>query len=209
VPLVNEGYKMTVNLADHAKLDGSWELNNFVTGGVTVNGGKGSEFIVNATDIIRGVAMKIDADVGGHGTFILAHGQYRYGMQPPGTLEFGGKVANGVHVDIAGNDPNSMPATAIGLTIDHPNDFKGSITLHGGVAGREVDLKDMAKAASWSFRDDVLTIADAKGHAIDKLHIDDQASGFNGGLALSRTATGDVLVSPGTDFHGLLALPTS
>jgi hypothetical protein len=65
------------------------------------------------------------------------------------------------------------------------------------------------KAASWTYRDDILTIADAKGHTFDKLRIDDKASSFNGGLALSRTATGDVLVSPGTDFHGSLALPTS
>jgi hypothetical protein len=60
-----------------------------------IHGGNGSEFEVSATDIVRGANMVLDADVNGHGTFILEHGQYRYGMQPPGTLEFGGEVGNG------------------------------------------------------------------------------------------------------------------
>ena len=206
-PQLTFGNAITVNLADHAKLDGAWNLNDFET--ATIHGGKGSEFEVSTQDIIRGTSMVIDTDVGGCGTFIVDPGAYHYGP-PGGGLEFGGKVGNGVHVDLNGTGYQWSYGSAVkGLVIDHPDDFKGSITLHAGGAAGSVDLKDMARAASWSFKNDPLTIADAKGHAIDKLRIDDQASGFNGGLALSRSATGDVLVSPGTDFHGLLALPTS
>jgi hypothetical protein len=201
------GRQTTVHLADHAKLHGNFNLGTFAP--VTVEGGKGSELVVDEKAILFGAHMTVDADVSGHGTFIVEPGQYHYGP-PAAGLEFGAHVGSGVHVDLTGTGfPGSYGSTFFGLVIDHPGEFNGSVTLHQGGAGGEADLKDMAQAASWSFRDDVLTIADANGHAIDKLQITDQAPGFNGGLALSRTATGEVLVSPGTDFRGLLALPTS
>jgi hypothetical protein len=71
------------------------------------------------------------------------------------------------------------------------------------------DLVGLANADSWSYRHDILSISNAYGQAIDKLRVVSDAmpaSGING-LSVSKNAAGDVLVSPGSDFHGSLALP--
>jgi len=94
------------------------------------------------------------------------------------------------------------------LKIDHPEDFHGTIDLHNVSLA---DLVGLAEADSWSFRNDMLSIKNACGTVIDKLHVVSDASSTNGihGLSVSMSPAGDVLIRPGADFHGTLALPNS
>jgi hypothetical protein len=71
-----------------------------------------------------------------------------------------------------------------------------------------VDLVDLAKADSWSYRNDILAIKNACGRVIDRVHVvsDASSTGTIHGLSVSMSGAGDVLVRPGTDFRGS-ALP--
>lgn len=94
------------------------------------------------------------------------------------------------------------------MKVDHPNDFHGTVDLHNSSLA---DLAGLAQAAnSWTYHGDVLTIFDSCGKSIDKLHVlsDATTTGSIHGLAVSKSAAGDVLVIPGTAFSGTVALPT-
>jgi hypothetical protein len=67
----------------------------------------------------------------------------------------------------------------------------------------------LAQADSWSYKNDLLSIKTACGKVIDRLHVVSDASGSVHGLSVSKTAAGDLLVSPGADFHGSLVLQST
>jgi hypothetical protein len=184
-----------IDLARHADLFGTVDLGAYTS--VNVLGGDGSRFHVSDQEILRGANMAVYTDVVGHGTFVVEAGFFR-GLQPPSSLQFGGSVPNGVSVELTGNP---APGGGISqLTIDHPQDFKGSVMMHDH---SRIDLAGLAQAASWSFKNDMLSIADAKGHVIDKLHITDAAAGM-GGLSLTRSGA-DLIVASGQDYKGVIA----
>ena len=95
------------------------------------------------------------------------------------------------------------------VKIDDPRQFHGTVDLHNDLSF--ADLVGLAQADSWSYKNDLLSIKTACGEVIDRLHVvsDASSTGSVHGLSVSKNAAGDVLVSPGTDFHGSLALPTS
>jgi hypothetical protein len=192
-------YTIHVNLDPNANLFGTFDLKTFV--GATITGAAGSRVHCTATDIIRGANMVVDADVVGSGTFIVGAGPAR-GLPRASTLEFGGSVAHGAHVDVSG----TQFGLASTLKIDHPTEFHATVALHDTSL---VDLIGLAQANSWSYGNEILSIKDTGGKVIDTLKVADAASNGGSGLSVSKTAAGDVLVSSGTDFYGSLALPTS
>jgi hypothetical protein len=191
---------VNVNLSPHAQLFGHTNIGAWVS--ETIHGGEGSKLHVSENEIVRGAGMTVDTDVVGNGTFIVEPEISRYGWFG-GSVEFGGSVSPGIRVELTGRDDYINLRNGPGLKIDHPDEFKGAVTLHGGTHGGTVDLADMAKAASWSFKNDLLSIADAGGHTIDKLHIADAQPGM-GGLSLTREGA-DLFVTTGHDYHGLFA----
>jgi hypothetical protein len=68
------------------------------------------------------------------------------------------------------------------LVIDHPNRFHGQVDLGSG----DVDLNGLAKADNYSFNNDMLTIYDSSGKALDKLRLTCDSSSFS----VEKTATG-------------------
>jgi hypothetical protein len=191
-------YTVDVNLAPNANLFGTFDLKTFV--GATITGGAGAQYHCTATDIIRGANMVVDADVVGSGTFIVGAGPSR-GFPRASTLEFGGSVAAGEHVDVSGTQFGLVST----LKIDHPTEFHATVALHNTSL---IDLVGLAQANSWSYANEVLSINDAGGKVIDTLKVADGAASGGSGLSVSMSAAGDVLVSPGTDLHGALALPS-
>ena len=68
------------------------------------------------------------------------------------------------------------------LVINHPNRFHGQVDLGSG----DIDLNGLARADSYSFRNDMLTIYASNGKAIDKLRLTTNSSAFS----VEKTATG-------------------
>ena len=79
------------------------------------------------------------------------------------------------------------------------------------IAGELPD--ELRRAPSPDLLRDYLGAESADNEALDFLDTlrveSDTSSGSVHGLSVSKTAAGDLLVSPGTDFHGSLGLPTS
>jgi hypothetical protein len=204
------GGALTVNL-DHAILFGSFNIGSFPIGptsggSVTITSeNRPALFINNATDTVSGGSADIDVDVVGKGTFNVTSGFMR--VQPvPGRIQFGGFVSGGETVSVSGFV--STPPGPSSVVIEQPREFFATVDLHDFSLA---DLVGLARADSWSYKNDLLSIKAANGKVIDRLHVvsDASSTGSVHGLSVSKTAAGDVLVSPGTDFHGSLALPTS
>jgi hypothetical protein len=193
-------YLVNVNLADHANLFGSFDLGTYVRANIT--GGEDAKYHCTETDILRGASMIVDADVVGSGKFILEQGQYRYGPHQA-SLEFAGSVSRGQTIEVTGTQYGLVSQ----LKIDCPADFHGTVDLHDA---SQIDLVGLAQSDSWTYKNDMLSIKAACGKVLDTLRVEsDTSSGSVHGLSVSKTAAGDLLVSPGTDFHGSLGLPTS
>jgi hypothetical protein len=201
------GATLDVNL-NHAILFGSFDIGTFGSETITSTD-KHSVFVNNATDVVNGGKVVIDADVLGHGTFNLAFGTGHDAQVLGASLEFGGSVSRGQTVSVSGGSasPNGeIPPVSSSVKIDQPTEFLGTVDLHDFSLA---DLVGLSQAAGWSYKDDMLSIKNACGKVIDRLQVVSDASSTGGvhGLSVSKTAAGDVLVSPGADFHGSLALP--
>lgn len=62
----------------------------------------------------------------------------------------------------------------------------------------------------WTYKNDMLSIYNAYGSIVDKLHVVSDAFDSSAhGLSVSKTSAGDLLVTPGTDFCGSLVTPTT
>lgn len=93
-----------------------------------------------------------------------------------------GRVGTGTTVDLSKNDGH--------LVIDHPGRFHGTVDLGSG----DIDLKGLAAANSYSFKDDILSIFGG-GKTLDKLHITGGAD-----FSVEKTATG-VSIYTADDTH--------
>jgi hypothetical protein len=196
----------TVNLTDHAKLSGSFQMGFLSV--LTIAGGNDTRYVNDGTDTLSGGDITINTDVVGRGTFQVNEGGVTPTSSQGGRLEFSGFVSKGQTIDVSGGIAGTSPPTPRTSTvqIDDPKQFHGMIDLH---AVSLADLVGLANADSWSYRHDILSISNAYGQVIDKLRVVSDAmpaSGING-LSVSKNAAGDVLVNPGSDFHGSLALP--
>ena len=186
---------MIVNLAGNARLLGSF---NMRFGTLTLSDGDHARYVNNGTDSLRGTHAVIDSDVTGSGTFEVSAVQVARTGAIPGFLEFGESVSQGQTVDVTGlrivdEFGGVFPVTST-IQLDEPKEFRGTINLHElSVA----DLVGLPKANSWSYENDMLSIFSGRGRLIDKLHV------ISGGLSVSKSLAGDVLVKPGSEFHGV------
>jgi hypothetical protein len=197
---------VTVNLAQHAELIGSF---NMRFEHLAISGGDHTKYVNNGTDSLIGSSAVIGPDVLGHGTFVVqsqaAPGIYYF----PASLEFGGFVSAGQTVELTGLAFSFRIQLDATLKLDDPMQFHGTVDLHDHSLA---DLVGLAKADSWSYKNDLLAIKSVCGKVIDRLYVISDASvpaGSPHGLSVSMSAAGDVLVKPGSDFHGVIALPTS
>jgi hypothetical protein len=166
-----------INLDQGARWNGTLQgspTNTFFAATVTVNGGAGSFFNNDGASTING-STTINADVVGAGSFNVV-GAGAPGANP-GKLEFVQSV--GSH--------QSITDTAL-VQIDKPNEFAASITLADfgpGITLPEIDLEGLAKADSYTFKNDMLRLF--SGHkVIDTLRLTDQTQ-F--GFAVEKTAS--------------------
>jgi hypothetical protein len=180
----------TVNLASHAHLFGNFRMNG---GSLTIAGAEHSRFVNNGADFIVGGRAVIDADVVGSGAFtVTSVGTPLHHFL--GFLEFGGLVTSGQSVSLDGSSS---------VRIDQPREFHGTVQGFG-----LIDLVGLAHADSWCYKNDMLSIFNAQGRVVDRLH-EINASTVLPGLSVSMSSAGDVLVRSGSDFYGVIALPTS
>jgi hypothetical protein len=196
---------LTVNL-DHAVLFGGFDIT--LASETIASGNRPALFINNGTDMVSGGGARIDVNVLGNGTFNVGAG-FLGVLSVPSSISFGGFVSGGETVSVTGS-PNvrPFPPAISTVTIEQPREFFAKVDLHGFSLA---DLVGLAQADSWSYKNDLLSIKNAHGKVIGRLHVvsDASSTGSVHGLSVSKTAAGDVLVSPGTDFHGALALPPS
>lgn len=62
------------------------------------------------------------------------------------------------------------------LTIDHPHEFRGKVDFTSG----DIDLKGLANADSYTFKNDMLSILGSDGKVLDRVHLtSDSTSAFS------------------------------
>jgi hypothetical protein len=203
------GLSLTVSLADNARLLGSF---NMKFGALAISDGDHARYVNNGTDSLSATHSVIGVDVTGSGTFQVSAVQVSRTGAIPGFLEFGESVSRGQTVDLTGlrvvDEFGFVFSTTSTIQLDEPREFRGTVDLHDLSLA---DLVGLAKADSWSYENDMLSIFSGCGRLIDKIHVISDAPSTGGihGLSVSKSLAGDVLVNPGTDFHGSLASPTS
>ncbi len=172
--------KLTVNLADHARLAGGF---NLIFSTATISGGDGSRFVNNGANLLQGSHVVFDTDVKGSGSFVV-----RTAQSSGGQLEFGGAVSRGQSVEVSG-DRDRFAISRV--QIDDPTAFRGSIALN---PFGEVDLIGLAGAESYQLRNDILSIYSGCG-VIEKLHLTTPppASGTAYDISVRQTAAGVVI----------------
>lgn len=154
-----------VNLDPGARWSGTTDLSLATV--LTVSGAAGSVFNNDGNSILGGSAT-INADVIGKGSMNVSSG---------GKLEFVQSV--GSH--------QSITDTSI-VQIDKPKEFAASITLAAPAAGNspaEIDLEGLAKAGSYTFKNDMLRLFSGN-KVIDTLRLTDQTQY---GFAVEKTAS--------------------
>jgi hypothetical protein len=117
-----------------------------VSGGtVTINGATGSYFINDGSSAV-GTAV-INAAVLGIGSFSVSDTSMGVGF-----LEFEKSIGSGRNVLI------NTPSISARLQLDDPTQFQGTVTVVGAGLGARIDLENLAKADSYSYSNDILSI---------------------------------------------------
>lgn len=109
------------------------------------------KFAPSSVVVGDGCTVAINSDVIGYGTITAG------GYHPP-SLKFGGKVGNGITVNL----------NAASLEIDRPGAFQGTV-----VAAKYQDnihLVGLTGADSWSLRNDMLAVF-SHGHPVEAMHL--------------------------------------
>jgi hypothetical protein len=166
----------TVNIAGHAEWVGGFQqLVSGSTllikgGGTFVNSGIGTpDSLVNGP----GSTATIDANIAGTGLTEVIEGA---------VLTIGGSVGSGQVISVDAIADTDLPLPAF-LTIEHPKGFAGLVQLGKG----EIDLNGLAKADSYTFNNDLLSIYNGKT-VIDTLRLAQESLG-NGFLQLDVVKT--------------------
>jgi hypothetical protein len=168
--------EVTVNLGSHAQLTGSFDM---TFGRLTVNDGPGAKLINDQTDTLGGVNALITPDVLGIGSFTSTSVQGTGGF-----LEFAGSVSGGQSVTLSG-DPFRLVAS--GLRIDQPHEFHASVVMQ---PQSDIDLVGLAKADSYTFKNDMLSIFGGN-RLIDRLRLTNDGSvlGQSHDLVVSKSGS--------------------
>lgn len=172
---------VTVNLEPHARLTASFDM---VFGRLTVNDGPGTKLINDQVDKLAGVSAVITPDVLGIGGFTSSSAQGTGGF-----LEFGRSVSSGQGVTLSGNTSQGVVS---GLQIDQPREFHASVAMQ---PMSDIDLVGLAKADSFTFENDMLSIF-AGNRLIDRLRLtnDGTVLGQSHDLVVSKSGS-DVWVT--------------
>jgi hypothetical protein len=142
--------RFDINLAPGAKLSGT-----FATLSISMKGAQGSVFLNNGASFIEGFTGYLDVDVAGNGSITVPAG-------PSGLplLEFFKSV--GSHQSVLDGGV---------VQIDSPKQFHASVTMTS--ASSQVDLMGLAKADSYTFKNDMLKIFSGN-NVIDTLRLTNQ-----------------------------------
>jgi hypothetical protein len=152
-----------VNIAANSKWIGGFDLSLGVR--LTVNGDAHASFENQTSSVNRSFAT-INADVTGTGQFSVTFG----------SVEFMKSVSAGQTVkDVIG-----------GVQIDHPSEFYGSVVLNSAL--NVIDLMGLAKADSYTFKNDMLSIYSA-GKVIDTLRLVDNVNAAMSPLEVGKTGS--------------------
>ncbi len=194
---------VTVNLASDASLNGSFDLG--YGSSLTVTGDPHARFINSGTDTLSGATASIETGVYGSGSFKLGGEGVNPTSVAGGHLTFTSFVSQGQVIDVTGVMAALIVRTSE-VDIANSHDFHGTLDLHDFSLA---SLAGLAGADAWSFKNDMLTIFDGCGQIADRVHVisdaDATPTGGVHGLSVSLNNDGQVLVSPGADFHGSLA----
>jgi hypothetical protein len=173
--------RVTVNLESHARLTASF---NMTFGRVTVNDAPEAKLINDQGDTFAGANAVITPDVLGIGGFTSSSAQGTGGF-----LEFGRSVSSGQSVTLSGDTSQRV---ASGLQIDRPREFHGSVAMR---PMSDIDLVGLAKADSYTFKNDMLSIF-AGNRVIDRLRLtnDGTVLGQSHDLVVSKSGR-DVIVT--------------
>jgi hypothetical protein len=187
-----------INLAPHARLTAEFEI-RFGFGSLTVNGGPGARLINNDAEVFDGTHVVINSNVLGNGSFHVTSSQSSSGI-----LEFADSVSKGQAVSIRGDPGRGVAST---LQIDQPDEFRGSVNLEPGA---RLDLVGLAKADSYTFENDMLSVH-AGNRVIDRLRLtnDSTFAGEPHDLVVSKSGN-DVWVTESGLFGpplGSIGLP--
>jgi hypothetical protein len=157
---------------------------------LTVNGGAHAVFDNNAASRAGGIAVVLNTDLAGTGSVTL--GNYR-GWNA--SLTANEAVGPGQTIVLGyGNDSR--------VNLNDPKAFAGTLQLGAAVGGplaygsADITLAGLPDVASESFKNDILTLYNAGGHAVDTLHLIAPVGSFT----VERTATG-VSIYTATDFY--------
>jgi len=194
-PSAADGAAVSVNVPGNAKLFGTFDL---IYSSLTMSGGNHSVWENNETTALAASQAIIAVDVQGSGTINV------FSATLGSHMEFAGYVSPGQMVNLRGN--SDRPGSS--LTIDDPQDFHGAIAFRGAPSAlaSTADLVGLATADSWSYSNDLLSLFDSCGHLVDRRTVisDDEFRAPEHGLAVTRSAGGDVVLAAGHDFGGMI-----
>jgi probable HAF family extracellular repeat protein len=201
-PAYGDPLSVTVNLASEATLNGTFDLG--YGSSLTVTGDGHARFINAGTDTLAGADASIETGVYGSGSFNLTVAGVSPTAASGGHLTFTSFVSKDQVIDVTG-DVVAQVARPSEVDIAAPQDFHGILDLHDFSL---VNLAGLARADAWSFKNDMLTIFGGCGQVADRVHVisdaDATLTGGVHGLSVSMNSNGQILVSPGADFHGTL-----
>ena len=129
-----------------------------------MNGDAGAKLINDQSDTLRGVQALITPDVLGIGSISVGSAQ---GVA--GSIEFGHSVSRGQDVSVSGDLGQGLAGS---LQIDKPREFDASVVMQ---LKSKVDLVGLAKADSYTFENDMLSIFGGN-RLIDRLKLTNNGS---------------------------------
>jgi hypothetical protein len=202
VPL--NGGSTTADLAAHSEWVGGFTA---ITGPLTIRGPGifDSNASLSVPPVDNGVFNSAQGVQGGSSAFgpdVVTINSDIIGTTPlvaynGGTLALGGSVSSQVTIPL-GADPPTAPNPGI-LEIDHPKQFLGTVQLALG----EIDLNGLARADSYTYQNDLLSIFDGKS-VIDTLSLQQIALAQdtpNIAFSVERTAHGVSIYTDANPTH--------
>jgi hypothetical protein len=175
----------TVDLSAHSSWQGFFSMKD--GGFLHVDGGRGSTFVNDGTSVaFANTRVRINTNVAGTGTIALGDDAPNSGV----TLRFGPHITVGsgqtITMDLQGET---------WVQIDDPTRFHGEVVIEPVFMGANdleagrIDLMSLRAAASYSLKDDLLSIFNARGKTIDTLRLV-----TSGPVSVGKNSSGDVSI---------------
>jgi hypothetical protein len=191
----------TVDLSGHSSWEGVFSMK--AGGFLHVDGGRGSTFVNDGTSVaFANTSVRINTNVAGTGTIALGDDAPNSGL----TLGFGPHITVGsgqtITMDLQGETM---------VQIDNPTRFHGEVVIEPVFRGANdleagrIDLMGLTAAASYSLKNDLLSLFNARGQTIDTLRL-----ATSGPVSVGKNSSGDVSIyTPNIHPAGDVALSNS